>query len=76
MTDRYSIGLDFGTNSVRCLIVHTKDGAEVGTAVSVYEHGEEGILLDPNDPNLAHPNVCCQFCRGGFETFQPPQKKA
>ena len=57
MTDKYAIGLDFGTNSVRCLIVRTCDGAEVGTAVSVYEHGEEGILLDPNDPNLArqHP---------------------
>ena len=57
MTDPYSIGLDFGTNSIRCLIVRTRDGAENATAVSTYEHGEGGILLDSKDPNLArqHP---------------------
>ena len=53
----FTIGLDFGTNSVRCLIVRVEDGKEVATSVSTYEHGQEGILLDSNDPNLArqHP---------------------
>jgi L-ribulokinase len=57
MPDIFSMGLDFGTNSVRCLIVRTSDGEEVGTAVADFEHGEAGILLDPGDPNLArqHP---------------------
>lgn len=57
MSDNYSLGIDFGTNSVRCLVVRVSDGAEIGTAVAHYEHGEAGILLDAADPNLArqHP---------------------
>lgn len=53
----FVLGLDFGTNSVRCLVVRVADGEEVAAAVSTYAHGEEGILLDPSDPNLArqHP---------------------
>ncbi len=52
----YSLGLDFGTNSVRALIVDVSDGAEVATCVHEYERGDAGILLS-NDPNLArqHP---------------------
>jgi L-ribulokinase len=49
----YSLGLDFGTNSVRCLIVRCRDGAEMGAAVASYAGGREGILLDPKDHNLA-----------------------
>ena len=53
----YSLGLDFGTNSVRALIVRCADGAEIGTAVFDYPSGEQGILLDPGDAHLArqHP---------------------
>ncbi len=52
----YTIGLDYGTNSVRALIVSTRDGSEAGTATWNYAHGENGILL-ARDPNLArqHP---------------------
>lgn len=54
---RYSIGLDFGTNSARCLIVRAEDGAEIASAVSPFASGESGILLDRRDPDLArqHP---------------------
>jgi len=52
----YTIGLDFGTNSVRCLIVNTASGEEAGTAVYEYETGEAGIILDPADHNLARQN--------------------
>ncbi|MCX7800792.1 MAG: ribulokinase [Fimbriimonadales bacterium] len=54
---RYALGLDYGTNSVRSLIVDVEDGREVATHVFPYPSGEEGILLDPKDPNLArqHP---------------------
>jgi L-ribulokinase len=52
----YSIGLDYGTNSVRCLIVDTKNGAEVSTAIYEYETGEQGIILDGSDHNLARQN--------------------
>ncbi len=53
---KYTIGLDYGTNSVRTLIVDTATGREVGTAVWGYEHGTDGVLLS-RDPNLArqHP---------------------
>jgi L-ribulokinase len=52
----YTIGLDYGTNSVRALIVNTANGAEVGSAVWIYEHGTTGVILG-RDPNLArqHP---------------------
>jgi len=50
---RYAIGVDYGTNSVRALIVDVADGAEVATHVYDYPSGKDGILLDPKDPNLA-----------------------
>ncbi len=50
---RYALGLDFGTNSVRALIVDVKNGHEIGTAVHDYVSGEAGIILDDQDPNLA-----------------------
>ncbi len=49
----YAIGLDYGTNSVRALVVNVADGSEAGTAVVDYPSGAEGILLDPRDHNLA-----------------------
>jgi L-ribulokinase len=57
MAARFTIGLDYGTNSVRALIVNAETGEEAGTCVFDYPHGEAGILLDPKDPNLArqHP---------------------
>lgn len=52
----YTMGLDYGTNSVRCLIVDVANGRELGTCVYGYETGEAGILLDPADHNLARQN--------------------
>jgi L-ribulokinase len=53
----YALGLDYGTNSCRAVIVDLGDGREAATAVYDYPHGERGILLDPRDPNVArqHP---------------------
>ncbi|UCD50664.1 MAG: ribulokinase [Phycisphaerales bacterium] len=53
---KYAIGLDYGTNSVRCLIVDVADGRELGTCVYGYETGEAGIILDSADHNLARQN--------------------
>jgi len=52
----YAIGLDYGTNSVRTLIVNIANGREVASAVWNYEHGTQGVILS-RDPNLArqHP---------------------
>lgn len=49
----FTIGLDYGTNSVRALVVRCADGAELGTSVFAYPSGHEGIFLDPTDHNLA-----------------------
>lgn len=53
---RYAIGVDYGTNSVRTLVVDLRDGREVASKVFNYPSGEAGILLDPKDPNLARQN--------------------
>jgi L-ribulokinase len=56
MSLKYTIGLDYGTNSVRALIVNVANGAEVAAAVWTYAHGTQGVILS-RDPNLArqHP---------------------
>jgi len=53
----FTLGIDYGSNSVRALVVDVRDGRELGTAVVNYPSGKEGILLDPRDHNLArqHP---------------------
>jgi len=52
----YTIGLDYGTNSVRCVIVDVTNGGEVATSVYEYPTGEAGIIIDPADHNLARQN--------------------
>jgi L-ribulokinase len=53
----YTLGLDFGTNSLRALVVDCVSGQEVGTSVVNYPSGHQGILLDKKDHHLArqHP---------------------
>lgn len=53
----FTIGLDYGTNSVRAVVVSCADGSTVGTHVFDYPSGEKGVLVDPRDPHLArqHP---------------------
>jgi len=54
----YTLGIDYGTNSVRALVVRCADGAELGSATVNYPSGTQGILLDSRDHHLArqHPN--------------------
>jgi L-ribulokinase len=53
---RYALGLDYGTNSCRSLIVDLSDGSELASHVFPYPSGKQGILLDPKDPNVARQN--------------------
>jgi L-ribulokinase len=53
---KYAIGLDFGTNSCRSLIVDLSNGNELASYVFSYPSGHAGILIDPKEPNLARQN--------------------
>ena len=68
MANQYTIGLDYGTNSVRALVANVASGAEVGTAVWGYGHGTQGVILS-RDPNLArqHPD---DYIRGAKITIK------
>ncbi len=56
MTARYALGIDYGTNSCRSLLIDIDSGAELGSCVFPYPSGEMGILLDPKDPHVARQN--------------------
>ncbi|MGA2693962.1 MAG: ribulokinase, partial [Opitutaceae bacterium] len=49
----FTLGIDFGTNSARALVVRCSDGAEIGSFVANYRSGSQGVLLDPEDAHLA-----------------------
>ena len=68
MSAKYTIGLDYGTNSVRALVVAAANGREVGTAVWNYAHGTQGVILS-RDPDLArqHP---ADYVRGAEVTIK------
>lgn len=65
---KYTIGLDYGTNSVRAIIVNVANGREIASATWTYAHGKDGILLS-NDPNLArqHP---ADYLKGAETTIK------
>ncbi len=52
----FTIGLDYGTNSVRAVVVDCANGRTVGTHVFDYPSGVAGVLGHPKDPHLARQN--------------------
>ncbi|NIP28319.1 MAG: ribulokinase [Phycisphaerae bacterium] len=71
----YTIGLDYGTNSVRALIVDVANGNELATAVHEYETGEAGIILDSADHNLARQNPA-DYLRGAVAVIKAAVSEA
>lgn len=53
---QFALGIDYGTNSCRSLLVDLDDGSEVGSTTFCYPSGEMGILLDEQNPNVARQN--------------------
>ena len=54
MSERYAIGIDFGTESGRAVLVDVADGRELGTAVSTYRNGviDERLPAPDDDVRL------------------------
>ena len=47
MTRKYVIGIDYGTDSVRSVVVDTTDGKIAGTSVFEYPRWKKGLYCDP-----------------------------
>lgn len=45
--EKYTIGVDYGTDSVRAIIVDTYNGQEVGSAVAAYPRWKSGKYCNP-----------------------------
>jgi L-ribulokinase len=57
MNSKYVIGIDFGTDSVRALVVDAKDGSVKGSAVSYYPRWKEGMYCVPSESQFRqHPS--------------------
>ncbi len=72
---KFSIGVDYGTNSVRALVVDITSGREAGSGVYNYPGGKDGILLDPKDPNLARQDPA-DYIKGFYACVKGAVKDA
>jgi L-ribulokinase len=71
MMSKYAIGVDFGTESGRAVLVDVVDGREVATAVYPYSHGvmDEKLPI-PGKEILLEPDWALQDPQDYIRTFQ------
>ena len=56
MDKKYVLGLDFGSDSVRCIVVDSADGGVKGEAVSEYRRWKQGLYCNPAESRYRqHP---------------------
>ncbi len=53
---KYSLGIDFGTASVRAALIDIETGEEIITEVENYPSGIDGVVIDEKNPYLARQN--------------------
>ncbi|NLG13735.1 MAG: ribulokinase [Lentisphaerae bacterium] len=49
----YAIGLDFGSNAVRCVVIDCATGHEAGVGVWGYRCGDKGVFGSASNPHVA-----------------------
>lgn len=71
----FALGVDYGTNSVRAVVVDCSTGDLCAEAVFAYPTGANGIILDPAQPHLArqHPG---DYITGFVRTARKAIKQA
>lgn len=69
--NKYSIGVDFGTESGRAVLVETRTGKEIATAIYPYENGaiDEKLPIDGESVQL-EPEWALQDPQDYIRTFQ------
>jgi L-ribulokinase len=71
---KYVIGLDYGTDSVRALVVNAENGAEIATHVHYYSRWAKGMYCDPAQSQYRqHP---LDYIEGLEKTIKGALKKA
>ncbi len=73
--NKYVIGLDYGTNSCRSLLINVSNGKELASHVFPYPSGKDGVIIDVNDPNVARQNPA-DYIKGIKVTISEALKKA
>ena len=53
-TNKFVIGIDFGTDSCRALVVNTFSGEEIAFSTSFYKRWKEGLYCDSNKNQYRH----------------------
>lgn len=71
----FAVGVDYGTNSARALIVDIASGREIATSVFNYPSGEAGVMLHAKDPNLARQNPA-DYIEAFFQSVRATVRKA
>lgn len=74
MSDAFVIGVDYGTDSVRSIIVNTKSGNEIASSVFNYPRWRDNLFCDPvKNQFRQHPN---DYIEGLEFTIKDCLKKA
>jgi len=54
--DQFVLGVDYGTDSVRSILVNTANGQEIASSVFYYPRWKDGLYCNPNDNQFRqHP---------------------
>ena len=68
---KYAIGVDFGTESGRAMLVEVRSGKQIATAVYPYKHGViDEVLPVPGDKVLLEPDWALQDPEDYIRTFK------